>query len=306
MLDTQSANVSIGIIGGSGLYALDNFDILGEVYPTTPWGSPSDHIVIAAVPSQPDIKIAFLARHGRGHFLSPSEVPVRANIAAFKRLGVKVILSLSAVGSLRKEIRPKDFALPSQIIDRTKGIRNDTFFESGFTSHVSFGDPFEKELADLIYEQRDVLQGEDLVFHREKTLVCIEGPAFSTRAESHMYRAWGADVINMSVLPEAKLAREAEIAYQMVCMATDYDSWKVDQEPVNVETVVHNLELNSDNAKRLLLAVIPVIANLIQKDELSCIARLNGSAVNACVTRQDLRNPAQVEKLSYLLPSLKQ
>jgi 5'-methylthioadenosine phosphorylase len=212
MGESVRPRVPIAVIGGSGLYHLPGFEIIQEIYPETPYGYPSDKILIAQDPS--GHQVAFLARHGRGHFLNPSEVNVRANIAALKHLGVEVILSFSAVGSLRQEIAPRDFVLPSQIIDRTKGIRPSTFFEQGVVAHVGFADPFCPELAQLILEHQAACEG--VTFHSEKTLVCMEGPAFSTRAESHMYRSWGGDIINMSVLPEAKLAREAEIVYQMV------------------------------------------------------------------------------------------
>ncbi|KAJ1558989.1 hypothetical protein HK096_002008, partial [Nowakowskiella sp. JEL0078] len=253
-------DVQIAVIGGSGLYHLDNLTVLGEVYPLTPWGYPSDKIIISETPTKH--KIAFLARHGRGHFLNPSEVPVRANIAALKHIGVRVILAFSAVGSLRQEIAPRDFVLPSQVVDRTKGVRSSTFFDNGVTGHVGFADPFDAEIADIVWAQRSVLSAPS-TFHRDKTLVCMEGPAFSTRAESHLYRSWGCDVINMSVLPESKLAREAEIAYQMVCMSTDYDCWKVEEEAVSVEAVVANLGKNANNAKALVVAVIPELANAL-------------------------------------------
>lgn len=232
-------DVKIGVIGGSGLYSLDNLTILGEYNPKTPWGYPSDALIIAE--TEQKIKVAFLARHGRGHFLTPSNVPSRANIAALKSAGVQVILAFSAVGSLRQEIAPRDFVIPTQIIDRTKGVRDFTFFDE-LVGHVMFADPFSNELGVLINDVQKTLNGPK--FHTGKTLICMEGPQFSTRAESHMYRSWGADIINMSVLPEAKLAREAEIAYQMVCMSTDYDCWKETEEAVSVEAVVANLNGN--------------------------------------------------------------
>ncbi|KAJ3129492.1 hypothetical protein HK098_001259 [Nowakowskiella sp. JEL0407] len=299
LLDADSLHdVKIGVIGGSGLYHLDNLTVLGEVYPETPWGFPSDKIIISVTPT--NHKIAFLARHGRGHFLNPTEVPVRANIAALKRIGVQVILAFSAVGSLREEIAPRDFALPSQIIDRTKGIRPSTFFEGGLTGHVMFADPFDKDVADLIWEQRGVLKSS--TFHRDKTLVCMEGPQFSTRAESHMYRSWGGDLINMSVLPESKLAREAEIAYQMICMSTDYDCWKVEEEAVSVEAVIANLGANSDNAKALVLAIIPELEKALDEGKLKSAQALQGANKWAVITSKEKRNPETVKKLDYILP----
>ncbi|KAI8806741.1 nucleoside phosphorylase domain-containing protein [Cladochytrium replicatum] len=294
-------DVKIGVIGGSGLYHLEGTEVLGEINPETPWGFPSDKIIIVRTPA--GHKIAFLARHGRGHYLNPSEVPARANIAALKFIGVEVILAFSAVGSLREEIPPRDFVLPSQIIDRTKGNRPGTFFENGLTAHVGFADPFNKDLANTLEAaaKNGVLSG-GVKLHTNKTLVCMEGPAFSTRAESHMYRAWGADIINMSVVPEAKLAREAEIAYQMVCMSTDYDCWKEHEEAVSVEAVIANLGANADNAKNLLLAVIPTIEEGLARNSIKSIVELKGSNRFAVITSKEKRNPETVKKLDYILP----
>ena len=243
-------------------------------------------------------RVAFLARHGRGHYLNPSEVNTRANIAALKHLGAQVILSFSAVGSLREEIQPRHFAIPSQIIDRTKGVRPGTFFEHGVVAHVGFADPFCKELSQIILSQAHVC--ENVEFHEDKTLVCMEGPAFSTRAESHMYRSWGADLINMSALPEAKLAREAEIPYQMICMATDYDCWKELDEPVSVQAVIANLTNNSSNAQKLLLAVLPCIEKVLAQGTLNAIKELEGASKNSIITSPSLQNQETLKKLEYL------
>lgn len=242
--------------------------------------------------------VAFLARHGRGHYLTPSEVPNRANIAALKSIGVEAILAFSAVGSLREELKPRDFVLPSQIIDRTKGIRPSTFFEDGLVAHAMFADPFSSVLEQVIWEQRGVIEAGD--FHRHKTLICMEGPQFSTRAESHMYRIFGGDLINMSALPEAKLAREAEIAYQMICMSTDYDCWKEHEEPVTVEAVVANLKANTNNAQRLLGAILPGVHAAILNGKV--MDGLKGSMRFACMTSPDKRSKEAVKKLEYLLP----
>ncbi|PJE04907.1 MAG: S-methyl-5'-thioadenosine phosphorylase [Leptospira sp.] len=281
--------VKIGIIGGTGLYSLDGMEIIEEVQPDTAWGKPSDTITIG---KYKDKLIAFLPRHGKGHFLSPSEIPAQANIAALKNLGVEEIVSFSSVGSLRQEIAPLDFVLPSQIIDRTKA-RPSTFFENGIVAHAPFADPFSQSLATRITETASKI---GMKLHTNKTLVCMEGPLFSTRAESHMYRAWGADIINMSVLPESKLAREAEIAYQMVCMSTDYDCWKEDEEHVTVEMVIANLTKNAENAKKLLSALIPSLGN---GDDLSLI----GSTKFSIITSPEKRNPEQVKKLKTLFPT---
>ncbi|KAG0266893.1 hypothetical protein DFQ27_009360 [Actinomortierella ambigua] len=288
--------VQIAVIGGSGLYNLEGLEFVTEVNPETPWGKPSDAITVARTES--GMHIAFLARHGRGHYLTPTEVPSRANIAALKSLGVQVIIAFSAVGSLREELKPRDFVLPSQIIDRTKGIRPSSFFEHGLVAHAMFGDPFSKVVEETIWAQRDVIVEGD--FHRGRTLVCMEGPQFSTRAESHMYRSWGGDVINMSALPEAKLAREAEMAYQMICMSTDYDCWKEHEEAVTVEAVVANLKANSNNAQRLLAAILPGLQKIIEDG--SAVEGLKGSMRYACMTAPEKRNPELVQKLEYLLP----
>jgi len=278
--------IKIGIIGGTGLYELEGMDIVEEIYPDTPWGKPSDKITIGKFKGK---LLAFLPRHGRGHFLLPSEIPNLANIAALKHLGVEEIVAFSSVGSLREEIAPLDFVLPSQIIDRTKS-REFTFFGNGIVVHSTFGDPFSKSLATRIEK---VAQTIGLKLHTNKTLVCMEGPLFSTRAESKVYRAWGADIINMSVLPEAKLAREAEIAYQMVCMSTDYDSWKEHEEAVTVEVVIANLQQNGVNAKKLLAELIPFLGN---GEDLS----LQGSIKFSVVTSREKLNSKKLQDLEYL------
>ncbi|MCX7998538.1 MAG: S-methyl-5'-thioadenosine phosphorylase [Leptospiraceae bacterium] len=278
--------IKIGIIGGTGLYNLEGLEKIDEVYPETPWGKPSDFISIGKYKEK---LIAFLPRHGKGHFLSPSEIPNLANIAALKHLGVEEIVSFSSVGSLREEIAPLDFVIPDQIIDRTK-TRDFTFFGDGVVAHATFGDPFSKSLAERIESCAKKL---GIKIHTNKTLVCMEGPLFSTRAESKMYRMLGGDVINMSVIPEAKLAREAEIAYQMVCMSTDYDSWKEHEEAVTVEIVISNLKKNSENAKRLLQELIPFLGN---GDDLT----LKGSSKFSIITSPEKRNPKKIKDLEYL------
>ncbi|KAF9569167.1 hypothetical protein EC968_002675, partial [Mortierella alpina] len=288
--------VKIAVIGGSGLYNLEGLEVVAEVNPDTPWGKPSDAITIAKTAT--GLHVAFLARHGRGHYLTPSEVPARANIAALKSIGVEAIIAYSAVGSLREELKPRDFVLPAQIIDRTKGIRASSFFEDGLVAHAMFADPFSTVLERVIWEQRGVIEGGD--FHRQKTLVCMEGPQFSTRAESHMYRSFGADLINMSVLPEAKLAREAEMAYQMICMSTDYDCWKEHEVAVTVEAVVANLKANSNNAQKLLAAILPGLAAVVESGEV--LEGLKGSMRFACMTAPEKRSQAAVKKLEFLLP----
>ncbi|KAG2224217.1 hypothetical protein INT45_001335 [Circinella minor] len=294
---SNTHDVKIAVIGGSGLYHLDNLEIVEEVNPETPWGFPSDKIIIAKMPS--GTKIAFLARHGRGHYLTPTEVPQRANMAALKHLGVEAILAFSAVGSLREEIPPCDFVLPDQVIDRTRGSRPSTYFGEGLVAHAMFADPFHEGIADIVHKQAHVLEFGAKI-HRKKTAICMEGPAFSTRAESHMYRSWGADIINMSALPEAKLARECEMAYQMVCMSTDYDCWREEEEAVTVETVMQNMVNNSTNAKTLLMAVLPELDQVVRSQTLK--PDLKGSMKFSGMTAQEKRNPETVKKLEYILP----
>lgn len=303
--------VTLAVIGGTGLYDLPNLHPVARLTISTPWGFPSGSITI----SKTDLgfPVAFLARHGAHHDLLPSDVPSRANIAALKRLGVKAIIAFSAVGSLQQEIKPRDFVLPTQIIDRTKGIRPSTFFEKGFVAHAMFGEPFDLKLNKLISDaipSKGFLEGFDTdgtpVLHTKEntnngedlTIICMEGPQFSTRAESRLYRSWGGSVINMSVLPEAKLAREAEIAYQMICMSTDYDSWNESEEPVTVETVVGNLKANSANACKLAAKLIDEFAakgGEIGKD-------LQGSMKYAVSTSPHGVKKELLEKMHYLFP----
>lgn len=280
--------IRAAIIGGTGLYGLDGMEVIDQIYPDTPWGKPSDKITIGKFKGK---LIAFLPRHGVGHFISPTDVPYQANIAALKILGVKEIVAFSSVGSLREEIKPRDFVLPDQIIDRTF-LREGTFFGNGIVAHASFGDPFSANLKERIMKAG---KKAGLEFHTGKTLICMEGPLFSTRAESNMYRNWGADIINMSVLPEAKLAREAEIAYQMVCMSTDYDSWRESDEPVTAEMVIAVLTENGVTAKSLVAELIEFLGN---GDDVS----LQGTTKYSIITVPEKRNPEQVKKLKVLFP----
>ncbi|KAI9223214.1 nucleoside phosphorylase domain-containing protein [Blastocladiella britannica] len=304
-MSAEFGEVKLAIIGGSGLYSLDNLKVLGEVYPNTPWGFPSDKITICETAQ--GTKVAFLPRHGKGHFWTPSEVPARANIAALKHLGVRAIVAFSAVGSLREELVPTHFVLPDQIIDRTKGVRPSTFFEGGIVGHVGFADPFHAPLARLIGRRAEEVLVNSRI-HRGRTLVCMEGPAFSTRAESTMYRAWGGDVINMSVLPESKLAREAEIAYQMVCMCTDYDCWRQHEEAVNVETVMKTMEANKENAKRLCEAFLPDLEEAVNTGMFEgkpFLAGIEGAAKFAVMTSPDKVSPQAAAKIAFLHPNYK-
>ncbi len=234
----------IGIIGGSGLYAMAGLENVERATLGTPFGLPSDEYVIGAVNGR---RLAFLPRHGIGHRLLPSELNFRANIHGFKQLGADAIVSLSAVGSLRQEIAPGHVVVPDQLIDRTRG-RVSTFFGDGVVAHVSFADPFCPEISKTLV---GCARESGAKVHEGGTYVCMEGPQFSTRAESHLYRSWGGDVIGMTNLQEAKLAREAEICFATLAMATDYDCWRAQGEAVDIDTVLGVLAANSDLAKRI-------------------------------------------------------
>ncbi|CAI5758425.1 unnamed protein product [Candida verbasci] len=302
---TYDGQVTLAIIGGTGLYDLPNLHPVARLTISTPWGFPSGPITIAKTDS--GFPVAFLPRHGQHHDLLPSNVPSRANIAALKKLGVKAIVAFSAVGSLQQEIKPRDFVLPTQIIDRTKGIRPSTFFEKGFVAHAMFGEPFDLKLNKLISDSipsSGFLEGNGSVLHTKETakedltIICMEGPQFSTRAESKLYRSWGGSVINMSVVPEAQLAREAEIAYQMICMSTDYDSWNESEEPVTVEQVVGNLKANSANACKLASKLIEEFAE--KGSEIG--NDLKGTMKYSVSTSPHGVKKELLEKMHYLFP----
>ncbi len=238
----------IGIIGGSGLYKMDALKDVKEVTIDTPFGSPSDALIVGKLEGTP---VAFLARHGRNHHLLPSELPFRANIHAMKQLGVEYIISASAVGSLKAEAKPLDMVIPDQFIDRTKN-RIATFFGEGIVAHIAFGDPVCSNLANVLGDAVAALELPEVDLHRGGTYVCMEGPAFSTKAESNLYRSWDATIIGMTNLPEAKLAREAEIAYATLALVTDYDCWHPDHDSVTVEMVIGNLQRNAVNAQKVI------------------------------------------------------
>lgn len=243
-------SIRVGIIGGSGLYDLPGIKVLEELEIKTPYGDPSAPYKIIEVNG---IKAAFLARHGQGHRYTPSEIPVRANLCGFKELGVDRIIAISAVGSLREEIPPEDFVLPDQIIDRTKN-RPSSFFEKGIVCHIGFAEPFCERLKNAIAVPLEKEMGAQL--HKKGTYVCMEGPAFSTRAESELYRSWDASVIGMTAIPEAKLAREAEICYALVAMSTDYDCWKIEEKSVTVEMVIEHMKKNTNRIKKTIPEII--------------------------------------------------
>ncbi|ODV63238.1 S-methyl-5-thioadenosine phosphorylase [Ascoidea rubescens DSM 1968] len=305
---TFNEPVQLAIIGGTGLYHLDSLTPVARLTISTPWGFPSSPVTISKTES--GFPIAFLARHGFHHDLLPTEVPNQANIAALKSLGVKVIVAFSAVGSLKQEIKPRDFVLPNQIIDRTKGIRPSTFFEKGFVAHAGFGEPFDPKLIKIISKHQDTLDNSKLHYpdytktnntnDDDVILICMEGPAFSTRAESRLYKSWGGSVINMSCIPESKLAREAEISYQMVCMSTDYDAWNINEEPVTVETVVGNLKANSANANRLATAIIPSLEEAIKSKQVG--NDLNGVVKMSLSTGKNGIKKEVLHRMHFLFP----
>ncbi|MBD2270888.1 S-methyl-5'-thioadenosine phosphorylase [Anabaena sp. FACHB-1391] len=281
----------IGIIGGSGLYKMDALKDVEEVEISTPFGSPSDAIILGTLE---ETRVAFLARHGRDHTLLPSELPFRANIYAMKQLGVEYLISASAVGSLKVEAKPLDMVIPDQFIDRTRN-RISTFFGEGIVAHIAFGEPICKKLSGILADAIAALNLPDITLHYGGTYVCMEGPAFSTQAESHFYRSWNATVIGMTNLPEAKLAREAEIAYATLAMVTDYDCWHTDHDSVTVEMVISNLHKNAINAQRVIQETVRRLS------EIYPISDAHSALKYAILTNLDKAPTATKEKLRLLL-----
>ncbi len=246
---------SVGVIGGSGLYRMEGLKDAKEYRIRTPFGAPSGAVVVGLIDG---VRVAFLARHGSGHRLSPSEINYRANIYALKSLGVSRVISISAVGSMKESIKPEDVVIPDQFLDLTKR-RASTFFEGGVVAHVAFGDPVCAGLSEkLASSGRRV----GATVHSGGAYVCIEGPQFSTKGESMLYRRWGVDVIGMTNMPEAKLAREAELCYATMALVTDYDCWHEMEEAVTVEAILATLHRNVELAKRILREAIPAVATL--------------------------------------------
>lgn len=246
------AEAQIGIIGGSGLYKMEELKDVEKVALETPFGEPSGKYVLGTLEGK---RVAFLARHGTGHRILPSELNFRANIYGFKLLGAEFILSASAVGSLKEEIPPLDVVIPDQFIDRTRG-RISTFFGSGLAAHVGFAHPFCTILSEKFYESGKTVGAS---VHKGGTYVCMEGPQFSTLAESNLYRSWGASVIGMTNLQEAKLAREAEICYSTMALVTDYDCWHEEEEDVTVDAIIENLQKNAETAKKTMIETIKAL-----------------------------------------------
>jgi 5'-methylthioadenosine phosphorylase len=271
MRKNMSGQASVGVIGGSGLYDVEGLESVQEIRVRTPFGAPSDAIIVGTLEGT---RVAFLSRHGRGHQLSPSAINYRANIYALKSLGVSRVISLSAVGSMKESIRPGDVVVPDQFIDLTKR-RASTFFEEGIVAHVAFGEPICAALAQVLAASSQRL-GTRL--HRGGTYLCMEGPQFSTKGESRLYRQWGVDVIGMTNMPEAKLAREAELCYATMALVTDYDCWHQTEEAVTVEAILATLHQNVVLAKRILRVAVP---SVVESPVCSCHLALDNAIVTA-------------------------
>ncbi|MEM7202503.1 MAG: S-methyl-5'-thioadenosine phosphorylase [Planctomycetota bacterium] len=265
---------TLGIIGGSGLYDLPNLQDREEVRVSTPFGDPSDALITGTLEG---VKMAFLPRHGRGHRLAPHELPYRANIHAMKQIGMDAVLGVSAVGSMRMEIRPGDLVVVDQFIDRTRGrTQESTFFGDGCVAHAHFADPIWEPLRKLVLE---AARATEATVHDGGIYLCMEGPLFSTRAESNLYRSWGVDVIGMTNLQEAKLAREAELAYATVALATDYDCWHEEEADVNVADVIAVLHANVEKAKQVICGAAKLIAQ--QDEPISAAGAMESSIISA-------------------------
>ena len=277
----------IGVIGGSGLYSMPGFTGQCEVTVETPFGAPSDNYIVGQLEGH---EVAFLARHGRGHRISPSELNFRANIYGMKSLGVERIVSLSAVGSLKEEHKPLDFVIPDQFVDRTRG-RISTFFGEGLVAHVSFADPVCPQLAATVHS---ACGAAGVNVKKGGTYICMEGPMFSTKAESNLYRSWNMDVIGMTNLQEAKLAREAEICYVTVAMVTDYDCWHPEHDAVEVTDIIRVLTQNAANAAR-------VVAEAVRAMPAARECKCGSSLAHALITDKKLVPAATIRKLEPIV-----
>ena len=281
------AKAKIGVIGGSGLYEIAGMTDIEEMNITTPFGKPSDTITFGKLEG---VGVAFLPRHGKGHRIMPTELPSRANIYALKSLGVEHIIAINSAGSFKKEIKPGHLLIPDQLIDRTRG-RVNTFFDEGIAVHIPFAEPFCPELSQVLYEST---QGAGTTVHPRGTMVVMEGPAFSTRVESQLYKAWGADIIGMTALPEAKLAREAEICYALIGCVTDYDSWWEPGKPVAVEMILETMRKNIDISKKIIRLAVSRISG---KRDCACARTLE----TAIVTIPKLIPATTKKKLSLVI-----
>jgi 5'-methylthioadenosine phosphorylase len=278
----------IGIIGGSGLYQMEGLTEVREINVETPFGSPSDNFILGTLEG---VRVAFLARHGRGHRLMPTELPFRANIYAMKLLGVEWIISASAVGSLQEQYTPTDIVIPDQFFDRTRG-RVSTFFGEGIVGHITFAHPVCGDLGGILVQSCETV---GVKVHNGGTYLCMEGPAFSTLAESRLYRSWGMDVIGMTNLQEAKLAREAEICYATMALVTDYDCWHPDHDAVTVDLVIEYLNKNSINAQRVIREAVRRLAKFDKQCQHSSAIK------NAILTNRDAIPSETKRKLSAII-----
>jgi 5'-methylthioadenosine phosphorylase len=277
----------IGVIGGTGLYDIEGMTNIKEVDITTPFGKPSDTITIGRLGGT---GIAFLPRHGKGHRIMPTELPSRANIYALKSLGVEHIIAINSAGSFKKEIKPGDLLIPDQLIDRTRN-RVNTFFGEGIVAHIAFAEPFCPVLSNILYES---VKEAGATVHPRGTMVVMEGPAFSTRAESRLYKSWGADIIGMTALPEAKLAREAEICYAIIGCVTDYDSWWEPGKPVTVDMILEILRKNVDISKKIIKLAV---SRITEKRDCTCSRALE----TAIVTNPALISGETKKKLKLII-----
>ncbi|WP_201604988.1 S-methyl-5'-thioadenosine phosphorylase [Psychrobacter sp. JCM 18903] len=287
-----SVSADIAIIGGSGLYQMQDLTNKRSVSISTPYGTPSDDIVLGELNG---VTVAFLTRHGQGHKFTPSEVPYRANIYALKTLGVRYVISVSAVGSLREALKPLDMVIPDQMIDMTKH-RNSSFFGEGAVAHVAMADPLCPKVADVLtraYTQAQIAEGQ---CHAKATYICIEGPQFSTRAESNWYRQMNADIIGMTNMPEAKLVREASMAYATLALVTDFDCWHPTKEAVSADYAIQNLMKNADNAQHVIKQAVALLAEE-QPDSIAHTA-----LAQALVTPVEAMSEGTKTRLSALLP----
>ena len=284
---TDTLSAEIGVIGGTGFYEMDGLSDISRIQIDTPFGSPSSLITIGTVHQR---RVAFISRHNEGHQILPSEIPSHANIYALKKIGVRQILTVSAVGSLREELSPRHAVVPDQLIDRTHG-RSSTFFGNGAVAHVGFADPFDPTLCEALASGAETA---GITTHRGGTLIVMEGPAFSTRAESSLNRNSGASIIGMTALPEAKLAREAELCYASLCLITDYDVWHKSESDVSSELIIKNLRSNAENAKH---AISQAIASL-DKSLVECECR--DALSNALITPPTLVPKATRQRLELI------